>query len=156
MTTAHTSEQSPESFAIWLRGFMDAIDGVPTPAQVERIRAELAKVQVAEAAAPEKTSEPVVLGKDLQKLLDEIAKYIPPPVMPTPHLPTWPPAPTPWDTQPTLPYAPWQPFQPTIIWTSDRIEPYYDGIRLRADAGVACGQGWLTIGGATTDNGASA
>ena len=104
---------------------MDAIDGVPTPAQVERIRAELAKVQSAEPVAPEPTKpEPVVIGKELQKFLDEIDKYMPPPV------PPW-------------PYHPWQPYQPTITWTSDRID-------LRGAAGVACGGGIPQSYGLTT------
>ena len=89
---------TPESFAAWLRGFMDAIDGVPTPTQVERIRTELTKVQAAPEPAQVPATTPMPFDwRDWQKYVQPVVPQYP--VYPEPWVPQYP--------SPTVPSIGW-------------------------------------------------
>lgn len=65
-------------FATWLRGFLDALEGPPSAAQVEKVREQLARV----VAAPTVTIFPLLPSTTPAPILP--LPWTPAPVLPSP------------------------------------------------------------------------
>ena len=90
---------TPDDFAKWLRGFLDAIDGAPTPEQFRKITDKLSKVSTAPAVDWSKFLAP-------QPAVSYTPVY-PPMVLPCPI-----------DVQPFYPWSPLD-YPYTIFYTTD-------------------------------------